>query len=140
MDQNDVQMSASGDMFAGRQRPNRLVRAIISLAMRFPEEDRFEPDVLIDEGSDLAEYGLPGAQVLLLRGHSAGSIALLLADGNLLCGDVLENRKAPRLGSIMDDLPAARASVERLNTMKVGTVHPGHGIPFDFRELTATHR
>ena len=140
MHQGDVQMGAGGDMFSGRRRPNRLVRAILSLVLRFPEEDRFEPDMLLDESSDLAEYGLAGADVLLLRGHSAGSIALLLADGSLLCGDVLENRRTPRLGSIMDDLPTAEASVERLKTMKVGTVYPGHGSPFEFADLAASAR
>jgi hydroxyacylglutathione hydrolase len=138
MHEGDVAMSATGDMFSGRRRPNRLVRTILSLAFRFPEEDRFQPDVLVDEGSDLTPYGLAGARVLLLRGHSAGSIALLLANGNLLCGDVLENRKAPRMGSIMDDKPTAEAGVKRLKTMDVGTVYPGHGKPFEFVDLASS--
>lgn len=137
MHEGDVRMSANGDMFSGRKRQNRLVRAMLSLALRFPEEDRFEPDVLIDESSDLTEYGLAGARVLLLRGHSAGSIALMLADGSLLCGDVLENRKTPRIGSIMDDRPTAEAGVERLKAMDVRTVYPGHGKPFAFANLAA---
>ncbi|MCL4368517.1 MAG: MBL fold metallo-hydrolase [Actinobacteria bacterium] len=137
MHEGDAPMSASGDMFLGRKRPNRLVRALLSLVARLPEEDRFAPDVLIDEGSDLTGFGLPGAEVLLLRGHSAGSIALLLVGGSVLCGDVLENRKAPRLASIMDDLPAAEASVGRLKTRKVTTVFPGHGKPFELADLGA---
>lgn len=136
MHPGDVQMAAGGDMFAGRTRGNRLIRAITSMILRFPREDRFEPDIMIDEGVDLAEYGLEGVEVLLLRGHSAGSIALLLADGSLISGDVLENRKRPRLGSIMDDLPTARASLQRLRTMNIGTVYPGHGRPFEFQELS----
>ncbi len=131
----DALMTEKGDMFSGRKGPNPLTRAILSLALRFPQEDRFEPDLLVDEDSDLTEYGLVGAKVLLLRGHSAGSIGLLLADGSLLCGDLLENRKVPKLGSIMDDVPTARASVERLETLKVGTVYPGHGKPFQWRDL-----
>jgi glyoxylase-like metal-dependent hydrolase (beta-lactamase superfamily II) len=137
MHEGDVQMSASGNIFSGRKGANRLVRAVVPLLFRLPEEDRFEPDVLVDEGSDLTEYGLAGAKVLLLRGHSAGSIALLLADGSLLCGDVLENRKSPKLGSIMDDVPTAEAGVKRLKTMDVGTVYPGHGKPFAFADLAA---
>ena len=135
MHEGDVLMSAEGDMFSGRKRPNPLARTILSLAVRLPQQDRFEPDLLVDEAADLSEYGLVGARVLLLRGHSAGSIGLLLADGSLICGDLLENRKAPRLGSIMDDVTAARASVERLNTLEVGTVYPGHGKPFHWRKL-----
>jgi glyoxylase-like metal-dependent hydrolase (beta-lactamase superfamily II) len=139
MHQSDVEMSANGDMFAGRNRPSWPVRTLASLTLRLPEEDRFEPDVLVDEGCDLSEYGLAGTQVVLLCGHSAGSIALLLADGSLFCGDVLENRKTPRLGSILDDPLAAKTSVERLGTMMVGTVYPGHGSPFEFGQITAVH-
>ena len=135
MHRGDVQMSARGDFFAGRRPRNRFVRAIHSRLVRLPARDRFVPDRLIDEGTDLAEHGLAGARVLLLRGHSAGSIALLLADGSLLCGDVLENRSVPKLGSIMDDVPTAEASLERLKTLQVGTVYPGHGTPFEFAEL-----
>lgn len=137
MHEGDVQMSATGNIFSGRKAPNRLMQAVVPPVLRLPEEDRFEPDVLVDEGSDLVEYGLAGASVLLLRGHSAGSTALLLADGSLLCGDVLENRKAPKLGSIMDDVPTAAAGVKRLKTMDVGTVYPGYGKPFVFADLAA---
>jgi glyoxylase-like metal-dependent hydrolase (beta-lactamase superfamily II) len=138
MHKRDALMSMKGDMLSGRKRPNLLTRALLSLAVRLPPRDRFEPDLLVDEDSDLAEYGLDGARVLVLRGHSAGSIGLLLADGSLLCGDLLENRKAPRLGSIMDDVPTARASVERLNALEVGTVYPGHGRPFQWRDLSVS--
>ncbi len=138
MHADDVPMSAKGDMFAGRKRPNHVVRKLVSLAVRFPSEDRFEPDLLVDEDSDLSEYGLIGAKVLLFGGHSAGSIGLLLADGSLLCGDLLENRKAPRLGSIMDDVPTARASLERLGGLDIEVVYPGHGMPFHWRDLAGT--
>ena len=131
----DVPMSAKGDMFAGRKRPNPLIRALLWPMLRFPREYRFEPDLLVDEDTDLTEYGLLGARILVLRGHSAGSIGLLLPDGSLLCGDILENRKEPRLGAIMDDAPTARASVERLKTLGVDMVYPGHGEPFHLRDL-----
>ena len=106
----------------------------VSLAARLPQADRFEPDRLLDEDTDLAEFGLARARVLLMGGHSAGSIALLPADGSLLCGDVLENRRKPRLGSIMDDVAVAEAGVRHLRTMGAGTVYPGHGRPFAFAE------
>ena len=135
MHEGDARMAAEGDMFSGRKKPNLLIRAMLSLTIHLHQDDRFEPDLLIDEDSDLGEYGLNGAKVLLLRGHSAGSIGLLLADGSLLCGDLLENRKKPRLGSIMDDLPTAAASVERLHGLEIGMVYPGHGRPFHWRDL-----
>jgi hydroxyacylglutathione hydrolase len=138
MHEGDVRMARDGDMFAGRRRPGLGARLLLPLVARLPEKSRFEPDVLLDEESDLTEYGLPGARILSLHGHSAGSIALLLDDGSLFCGDVLENRKTPRLGSIMDDVPTAQASVDRLKTLGVGTVYPGHGAPFEMADLGNT--
>ncbi len=105
------------------------------LALRLPAEDRFVPDIELAEDADLAEYGLAGVRVLKLAGHSSGSVALLFEDGSLICGDLLENRSAPKLGSIMDDVPAAKRSMERLRGLEPRTVYPGHGAPFDFAEL-----
>ena len=134
MHASDVEMAAEGNMFAGRKAPNPVVKALLGLAAGVREEDRFSPDVLLDESSDLTDYGLPGARILLLQGHSAGSIALVLEDGSLLCGDVMENRTSPKLGSIMDDVPLAQQSVQRLLTLDIGTVYPGHGRPFQISE------
>lgn len=140
MHERDARMASDGDMFAGRKSPGWVARILLPLIARLPEKNRFEPDVLVDEASALSEYGLPGAQILSLGGHSAGSIALLLEDGSLFCGDVLENRKAPKLGSIMDDVPTAQASVDRLKTLNVGMVYPGHGTPFEMAQLPGDHR
>lgn len=136
MHEGDIGMTANGDIFAGRARPGWLVRTLLPLVARVRPEDRFEPDVRVDEASDLAEYGLAGAYVLLLRGHSSGSIALLLDDGSLFCGDLLENRSTPKLGSIMDDVPTAELALQRLRSLPVGTVYPGHGAPFSMSDLT----
>lgn len=140
MHQGDWAMAATGDMFAGRRAPNRVARTVLSLLFRSPIADRFQPDVQVDEATDLAAHGLAGARLFILRGHSAGSIGLLLADGSLLCGDVLENRTRSKLGSIMDDVSSARQAVERLRSMNVGIVYPGHGRPFRFTDLAATDR
>ena len=133
----DTGMAAEGDMFSGRKPPKAVLKTLLPLLVRLPNADRFDPDVLLDEHSSLAEYGLPDARILLLQGHSAGSIAVVLGDGSLICGDVLENRSVPKLGAIMDDVPTAEASVERLRTMSIGTVYPGHGRPFEMSKLAA---
>jgi glyoxylase-like metal-dependent hydrolase (beta-lactamase superfamily II) len=48
---------------------------------------------------------------------------------------LLVNRKAPKLGTIMDDVPAAQQSIDRLRSLAPGTVYPGHGAPFEFAQL-----
>jgi len=130
----DSGMVKHGDMFWNRRKGNVLLGTIARILFRFGRKERFSPDLYVDEGYDLSEYGLD-AEVLHLPGHSKGSIGILTADGDLFCGDLFENRDKPVLSSIMDDLAAAKASVEKLKGLEVGTVYPGHGKPFSMEEL-----
>lgn len=49
---------------------------------------------------------------------------------------LLESTGEPALGSIMDDVAAGRASLEKLRGLGVRTVFPGHGRPFDLEALS----
>ena len=135
MNSGDIGMTRDGDMFSGRTSGSALLRGVMRLALRLPAEDRFVPGIELAEDCDLAESGLAGVRALQLAGHSAGSIALLFEDGSLICGDLLENRSAPKLGSIMDDVRAARRGVEQAAGAETRHCVPGHGAPFDFSEL-----
>ena len=134
MHRGDVGMAERGDMFAGRKKPSVLVRLLVPLLVRLRPADRFTPDLLLEEGTDLAPYGLD-ARALWLPGHSRGSVALLTAGGALFCGDLLENSRVPALNSLMDDPAAGQASLERLRGLGAVTVYPGHGAPFALEEL-----
>ena len=125
----DLGMVERGDMFWNRQKPNIFIKAIFSLLFGLRKSNRFKPDLYLKDGDNLAEYGLD-AQVLALPGHSKGSIGILLANKNLFCGDLLGNTDEPKLWSIIDDPSAASASVEKLKSLAINTVYPGHGKPF----------
>lgn len=128
MHAGDVGMVERGDMSWNRS-TSKLVLKAISLLFGFGRAERFTPDVLLRDGDDLLAYGLD-ARVIHLPGHSLGSIGILLAGGDLIGGDLLENTKGPALNSIMDDRTAAAASVDKLKGYSIGTVYPGHGQPF----------
>ena len=64
-----------------------------------------------------------------------GSIGVLLNNGDLICGDLLENQEGPSLNSIMDDMVAAKASVEQLRGLEIKTIFPGHGQSFSKDQL-----
>ena len=68
-------MAEQGDMFFNRKSFNAILRALIPRVIRFGEHERFSPDVLLAEGDSLASYGLD-AKVILVPGHSRGSIAI----------------------------------------------------------------
>jgi hydroxyacylglutathione hydrolase len=113
MHHDDSGMVERGDMFWNRKKGNSLLGMMIRTLSGFGQKEKFEPDLSIDEGYDLSEYGFD-ARILHLPGHSRGSIGILAADGTLFCGDLLENRDNPGFSSIMDDSVAAEASVEKL--------------------------
>ncbi len=77
-------------------------------------------------------------RLITLPGHSAGSIGILASTGGpsngsdqvLFCGDLLDNSQKLVLNSIMDDLAAANASLEKLRSLEISTIFPGHGQSF----------
>jgi hydroxyacylglutathione hydrolase len=129
MHRDDAGMASEGDMFYNRKPRGALLRKLAPLFIGFGEAQRFTPDLLLEDGDDLSAYGFEG-RVLSIPGHSKGSIGILTAAGDLFCGDLFSNTDKPSLNSIMDDLPTAQASLQRLGTLGVGTVYPGHGKPF----------
>lgn len=134
MHTDDSGMVERGDMFSNRESGNALFRRIVPILFRFAKSDRYKPDLYLEEGDDLSQYGLD-ARVLHLAGHSRGSIGLLTTGGELFCGDLLDNTKRPALNPIMDDPVAAKASLEKLRGLQIHTVYPGHGKPFPMELL-----
>jgi hydroxyacylglutathione hydrolase len=128
---------ARGNMLLSRARLPLLRRMAGRLLFRFAglrPADRFEPDLPLADGNHLGGFGLD-ARVLHLPGHSRGSIGILTADGDLLCGDLLTNLGEPKPTSLVDDRSALDASIERLRSAGVRTVYPGHGAPFAFDQV-----
>ena len=129
MASDDFGMLERGDMFWNRKKGNTAIRLVAPLLFRFGKRNRCTPDLKVEDGCDLSGYGFD-ARVLHIPGHSAGSVGILTKDGDLFCGDLLENTQHPALGSIMDDVPAAKASLQKLKGFEIQTVYPGHGEPF----------
>jgi hydroxyacylglutathione hydrolase len=137
MHHDDVAMAEHGDMFANRGSANlftRMMSPLIPILFGFGRSKRFTPDLVLEDGSDLSEYGLD-AKVLSLPGHSKGSIGILTKAGDLFCGDLFENTAGPAINSIMDDSAAANQSATRLERLHIRTVYPGHGKPFPIVQL-----
>lgn len=134
MHQDDSGMAEFGNMFWNRKKPNFLVAGLMSVFIKLPEVDRFKPDIYLEDGKDLLEYGFP-AKVLNIPGHSKGSLGFLTAEGDLFCGDLLANTSKPDLWSIIDDQAAAQTSVDRLKSCDIGNVYPGHGDRFPMSQF-----
>ena len=135
MHQRDAGMLEYGDMFWNRKVKSSLLKILLPLIIRFGEKEKYIPDVILSDGDSLAGYGLD-AQVLNTPGHSSGSICVLTASGDLFCGDLLTSSKGkPMLNPMMYDTEGGTSSFERLKTLPIQTVYPGHGQPFPWAAL-----
>jgi len=117
-------------------------RLIMIIARLFVSKNSFEtftPDISVEDGQDLAEYGVD-ARVIGLPGHSKGSIGILTAGGALFCGDLIMNMMRPELHFMIDDLADCSASIEKLKSLPIGTVYPGHGKPFLLKQFINSYR
>ena len=135
MHYGDSEMVERGDMFWNRKNPNILVRIIVNVFLGLSQADRFKPDLTIEDGYHLSEYGFD-AKVLHLPGHSKGSIGILTAGGDLFCGDLFMNMNHPTPTSLVDDKAELKVSIEKLKSIKINTVYPGHGKPFPMNSFT----
>lgn len=121
----------TGDMFVGFESIGKLEKNIVNLLFKI---ETFTPDYRIQEGMTLEKYGLKG-EIIYTPGHSDGSISILLEDGSLLCGDLFDGTKEPRLNPIQQNKKEARRSQELLASKSVNQVYPGHGNSFLFDNL-----
>ncbi|MHB1345788.1 MAG: MBL fold metallo-hydrolase [Thermoleophilia bacterium] len=146
MHPDDVGMVERGDMAWNRKAKMDRITAMgrvimlvgkLMLLVRPQTFDTFPPDICVEDGQSLSPYGLD-ATILHLPGHSKGSIGVLTSEGDLFCGDLIYNFMKPNQ-VLIDDLAAARASVERLKALNVRTVYPGHGKPFPWGEFAKRH-
>ena len=99
--------------------------------------ERFVPDLYVDEGFSLSEYGFD-AKILHIPGHSKGSIGILTSSCDLFCGDIMVNIfNKPLFNRFMadDNFNELDSSIERLKKLTIKTVYPGHGRPFPMDKL-----
>jgi glyoxylase-like metal-dependent hydrolase (beta-lactamase superfamily II) len=102
--------------------------------VRLKKADQFKPKITIEGGESLSAYGI-NARVVHTPGHSKGSISVLTSDGDLFCGDLMENRKGPAPGSIVDDEEQQAASIQKVKDLGAKMVYPGHGGAFAIEDL-----
>jgi hydroxyacylglutathione hydrolase len=97
-----------------------------------------EADILLDDGADLSPYGVD-AHVVLVPGHSPGSLAVITAEGEAFVGDLLVNYVVPSRPMYLSDRRAWQQSYEHLGAIKPRTVYVGHGEPFPGDKLDRVH-
>ncbi|MGD9116579.1 MAG: MBL fold metallo-hydrolase [Dehalococcoidia bacterium] len=134
MHRGDASMVEKGDIFGGRSRGRFLFRLIAPAIFGFWRSARFSPDLYLEDGDSLSDYGFD-ARIVHMPGHSRGSIGVLTTEGELFGGDLVIRGNGAKRNKLIDDPAAAEASIKKLKSLGVKTVYPGHGRPFEMGEL-----
>ena len=96
-----------------------------------------EPDIILRDGDNLGRYAGRG-RVILTPGHTAGSISILLPDGNCIIGDVLMRGLRARTPSspwFAEDSSLVKESLQKVVDAGARTLLPGRGGPFQVKDL-----
>ena len=96
------------------------------------------PDLFVDESTDLSTYGVEG-RILHTPGHTAGSISVLMPSGEAIVGDLLRGGYLggelfgthPKYHYFADDLQAMRTSIQKIIQFKTTRLYLGHGGPLE---------
>ncbi|MDA3821478.1 MAG: MBL fold metallo-hydrolase [Bacteroidales bacterium] len=97
------------------------------LARRMANYPPVNADILIDDELDLNPYGIPGI-VIHTPGHTAGSVSVLLENGNAFVGDnVLGVSLKEYFPPFANDKRGVLESWERYIEEGVVTLYPAHG-------------
>ncbi|MEV6575679.1 MBL fold metallo-hydrolase [Streptomyces sp. NPDC051577] len=98
--------------------------------------DPFEPGILVNGETDLADFGLR-ARIMPTPGHTAGSVSVLTDDGDLVAGDLVANSfmglipGKPANPPFHDDPLHNLASLRAMLALNPTKLHVGHGTPLD---------
>lgn len=88
----------------------------------------FEPDIMLEEGLDLSEFGV-GASIIALPGHTPGSVGVLTDDGEIIVGDAMFNMMRPTGSRLFEDKDTMEQSVLKIRKSGAKTIYVGHGKP-----------
>ncbi len=121
----DAQAMATGKT-APRSK-NRLLLAGMGLAQRFMPTMPVQADVLLEEGSTLTPFGLPG-KIVHTPGHTPGSITLVLENATGFVGDLVStNGRTSLQHTFVDNWQQLRETYRRLRGLGLEKVYVGHG-------------
>lgn len=100
------------------------IESLIKKVFHLTGTKLFSPDIIIDEGFNLSEYGL-NARVIYMPGFSESSIGILTENGELFCDDIFVHQ----IPQVTDEKKNLRI-VKNLKNLFVDIIYPGYGEPF----------
>jgi glyoxylase-like metal-dependent hydrolase (beta-lactamase superfamily II) len=123
----DAGAMTAGETPLGHTRSwGRVVKAVMPVVNRFIRPEPVEPDILLEDGMRLDEYGIDAIS-LHTPGHTPGSSTLLVEGRIAFAGDLVSSRWWPHAQLFYaNDWDQLRRSIERLQAFKPELVYTGH--------------
>lgn len=106
----------------------KIILAASSKSFKEEELPFFEPDIFLKEADSLEAYGI-NADIMVLPGHTMGSIAVKVDEQGLVVGDALMNMFWPTVSLLYNDYELMLKSVEKIKALDDITIYFGHGKP-----------
>lgn len=121
----DAEALATAKMSASNR--SWLRHMLTALITRLVRLQPVQPDIVLEDGDSLEQYGLPG-KVFHTPGHSPGSCTLVLEDHSGFVGDLVSTTGQPHLQhEIIDVWAELHATYQRLRGLGLERVFVGHG-------------
>jgi glyoxylase-like metal-dependent hydrolase (beta-lactamase superfamily II) len=91
-----------------------------------------KPDIVMDDGFDLNEYGIPG-RIIHTPGHSPSSISIISDNGETLIGDLVREEGSGEigLGAFYEDKQVLLESLEKVAACEPRIIYLSHGTTTD---------
>lgn len=112
----------------GRGLWGRLYAAASNWVIQHGEIPPCQPKVLLEDGTSLLPYGVDG-RIVALPGHTGGSVGVLLADGELFVGDVMQSILRPAPAWCYENPEDVEKSVDAIRRCEPSRIYYGHGKP-----------
>lgn len=106
----------------------KVIKFISAITAKNIKLEPFEPDIYLQDGQSLLEYGID-ATVIILPGHTAGSIGIKSAGKSFIVGDALMNMLFPTGALIAEDFGVLENTLNFLRECDSEIFYVGHGKP-----------
>lgn len=136
MHRDDVRLTTTPSLKIppGRNVPTETIGKLMRAFGWVMPLETFAPDVLLDDGQSLREFGLD-ARIVHTPGHTLGSITLLTHQGVAFVGDAILNLVRVSFPLFWEDAPAAYASACKIRSLEPRVCYTAHGRAFDLHAL-----
>ncbi len=107
---------------------------VVGWFLKTLKTDGVRPDIIIEKEMDLEPFGVKGT-VIRTPGHTAGSVSVILDNGQAIIGDLLMGglifKRSPCLPLFALNVDAIPNSLKKVLSLRPKILHASHGGPFD---------